>query len=97
MFEGKKGLSPMAATSLLVIFALILGTITMGFGRDYVDKINVKTERLKVKEISPEGTSISVVNQQDPLAQLQVQYLTGKISKEEYLRREKEISTQQIR
>lgn len=91
---NKKALSPMAATSLLVIFALVLGTITMSFGRNYVDKINVKTETFKVKEIGPTGTSITVINEQDPLAQLQVQYLTGKISKEEYLQRQKQLTGQ---
>lgn len=89
---NKRALSPMAATTLLVIFALILGTITMGFGRNYVDNINVKTERLKVKEIGPEGTTISPVDTEDPLAQLQIQYLQGKISKEEYLERQKELT-----
>jgi len=80
---NKKGLSPLMATIILVLFALVIGTITMNLGKDYVDTIGDEEE--------PQQSAI-VINLQDvntPLKQLQVKYITDQISKEEYLELEK--------
>ena len=86
-----KGMSPMAATALLVIFALVLGVVTMSFGKNYVDKLNIR-ENINVKQIGPSGTTTTVIDTKDPLAQLMIEYQTGKISKEEFLARQKQLT-----
>ncbi|MBU0627976.1 MAG: hypothetical protein KKC75_02210 [Nanoarchaeota archaeon] len=85
----KKALSPLVATLLLVVFALAIGTVTMNWGKSYVEKIK--------DDVSPGEISGSVIiNTQDidsPLKEIQLKYLTGKISKEEYLVQEKMLTT----
>ena len=81
----KKGLSPLVATLLLVVFALAIGTITMNWGKSYVEKIKEGAPGAEM------GNSL-VINLKDidtPLEELQLKYLTGKITQEEYLRQEK--------
>lgn len=36
LFESKKAVSPLVATALLVVFALILGVVVMAVGGDYL-------------------------------------------------------------
>ena len=36
MFHGKKGVSPLIATLLLIFFALALGTVVMSWGENYI-------------------------------------------------------------
>jgi flagellin-like protein len=36
---NKKGVSPLIATILLIVFSLILGTITMNLGKAYIEDI----------------------------------------------------------
>ena len=70
------------ATIILVLFALVIGTITMNLGKDYVDTIGEEET----------SQSAIVINMQDvdtPLKQLQIKYITDQISKEEYLTQEK--------
>lgn len=80
---NKKALSPLMATIILVVFALIIGTITMNLGKNYVDTL------------SPEGEDevrssivISINDIDTPLKQLQIKHITGQISQEEYLEQE---------
>jgi len=82
---GKRALSPLVATVLLVVFALVIGTITMSWGKSYVEK--VKDE----PEISGLGSAviIGVKDIDNPLKELQIQYITGKITKSEYIEKEK--------
>ena len=85
---NKKGLTPLVATFLLLVFALGIGAVTMNWGKAYVDKINIE-------EVAEPPTAI-VINPaalEDPLKKLQVQYITGSISKEEYLQREQDFLT----
>ena len=37
---NKKAVSPLVATVLLIVFSLILGTITMNIGKAYIEGIN---------------------------------------------------------
>lgn len=80
---NKRALSPLVATILLVVFALVIGTLIMNWGRSYVE--NIKEE--------PFGSAIMINTNEinTPLMELQIQYLTHKISQEEYVKREKEL------
>lgn len=85
---NKKGLSPLVATALLVVFALIIGTVAMSWGKNYVEGV--------VKQQSKEKTfeNTVMVNLDDintSLKKLQLEYVTGEISEEEYLKKEKEL------
>jgi flagellin-like protein len=88
---NKKALSPLMATILLVVFALVVGTVTMNVGKEYVEKTD--TEETATEE-RPTGSSIVIdINDVlgDDLKELQIMYITGKITKEEYLEMEKEL------
>lgn len=82
---NKKGLSPLVATALLVVFALIIGTITMSWGKSYVEGIGEEGEAFEDTVI------ISIEDVDTPLKKLQLEYITGKISEEEYTKKEKEL------
>ncbi len=86
LFRTKKALSPLVATMLLVVFALVIGTITMNWGKSYVEKI--KEEPTGVGDVFGSAVIISVKDIDTPLKELQIQYITGKITKEEYLEKE---------
>ncbi len=78
-----KALSPLAATTLLVIAALIIGTVTMSIANNYAS-------------VAPdEGPSASLIisldNVDTPLKELQIKYITGKIGLQEYLQQEQQI------
>ncbi|HZX45427.1 MAG TPA: hypothetical protein VFF28_07140 [Candidatus Nanoarchaeia archaeon] len=79
---NNKGLSPLLATIMLVVFALIIGTITMNWGKGYIGKLG-----------EAEGKTIVISPQEidTPLKQLQIEYITGEITEEEYFAREKEL------
>jgi len=85
---NKRALSPLLATILLLVFALVIGTITINWGRSYVEKIQEE----------PAGGAfdsaiiISIEDVDTPLKQLQLQFITGKISEQEYKEREKAIN-----
>ncbi len=91
----KKGISPLVATILLIAFALVIGTVTMNWGKAYAEKDD------SIKEKSSDGLNVGgnfnsaiLINYDlvdSPLKELQIKYLTGKISLEEYLAREKEL------
>jgi flagellin-like protein len=78
----KKALSPLIATILLVVFALIIGTATMSWGKNYVESLPSESETL--------GTSlvISIDQVDNPLKELQIKYITDKISLDDYLEKE---------
>lgn len=82
---NKKGLSPLVATALLVVFALIIGTITMSWGKSYVEGIGEEGEAFE------DTVMISVEDVDTPLKKLQLEYITGKISEDEYIEKEKEL------
>ncbi|MBI2139848.1 hypothetical protein HYU14_02910 [Candidatus Woesearchaeota archaeon] len=83
-FRGKKALSPLVATLILVVFALAIGTVTMNWGKAYVESIQPESEgKGKLIVIDPEQIN-------SPLKQLQVDFLQGKINEEQYLERQKQ-------
>ena len=54
MLKNKKAVSPLVATILLIIFSLILGTITMNIGKAYIEgisEIEPQEENSLVKQI----------------------------------------------
>lgn len=79
-----KGLSPLTATVFLVVFAIALGVVVMGLGKSYVETVDDEA----VKQVT-EFCVTSPVS--DPLAMLQMDYISGKIDQETYLLKEKEI------
>jgi len=82
--NDKKALSPLVATMLLVVFALVIGTITMNWGKSYVEKIKEEP----IPETFDSAVIISIKDIDTPLKELQIQHITGKITKEEYLEKE---------
>jgi len=82
---NKKALSPLVATILLVVFALVIGIITMNWGKSYVEKIKEEPKEFESAVI------ISIKDIDTPLKELQLQHITGKITKEEYIEKEKDL------
>lgn len=74
---NKKGLSPLIATILLVLFAVVLGTIVMGWGKEYVTNL---------QHVEPPTVSQNQICE-DPLVILQVRYANGDITTQEYLQK----------
>jgi len=87
MFVDKKALSPLIATMLLVVFALVIGTITMNWGKSYVDKIADEPETGSIES----SIFISINDIDSPLKELQIQHITGRINEAEYKQKEKEL------
>ena len=83
--RSKRALSPLIATILLVVFALVIGTITMNWGRSYVERIKEEPEQGFLES----AVIISIKDIDTPLKELQIDYITGKISEQEYIAREK--------
>ena len=81
---NKKALSPLIATILLVVFALVIGTISMNWGKSYVEKLQEEP-----KQQIESAIIISIKDIDTPLKELQIQYITGKITKEEYIQKER--------
>ena len=86
MNMNRKALSPLVATILLVVFALVIGTVTMNWGRTYFEAIEEPEEEGKLLE---SAVLISIKDIDTPLKQLQIDHLTGKLTEEEYLKEEK--------
>mgnify|MGYP001583429630 CR=1 FL=1 len=86
---NKFGVSPLVATLLLVAFALVVGAVTMTWGKNYIEKVQEqKTGQLDVFK----GAIIIGIEQlDDPLKSVQLQYITGRITREEYLQQEQEL------
>jgi flagellin-like protein len=82
--RSKKALSPLIATVLLVVFALIIGTATMSWGRNYVENIDDE-------EKATSSVIISIEHIDNPLKELQIRYITDRILLNEYLEEEKSI------
>ena len=82
---NKKALSPLVATVLLVIFSLAIGTITMNWGKNYVEKINLQEQKDEPR------TGTLIVNYRDidtELKELQIRHILGEISQSQYLEQE---------
>jgi len=83
MFWNNKAVSPLVATFLLVIFSLVLGSIIMNLGKNYIT--NVEKEQQKSSIVIP----IDYIDNE--LKELQIKYITNQISYAEYLEKEKEL------
>ena len=82
---NKKALTPLMATILLLVFALVIGTITMNWGKNYVDTLaedSIDSKELTISHID-EGIVKNVMRD----------YLDGKITKQEYDEKVKELSS----
>ncbi len=88
---NRRGLSPLIATVLLVVFALVIGTITMNWGKSYVDKIKDEPSVEEAISTIDSAVIISIKDLNTPLKELQLQHITGKITQQEYLEKEKEL------
>ena len=40
LFQNKRAVSPLVATIILVLFSLLLGTVTMNLGKNYIEGIS---------------------------------------------------------
>jgi len=81
---NNKGLTPLVATVSLVLLSLIIGTITMNFGKTYVQELS--------GEDSLKGTVVIDLGSVDTeLKELQLKHITGSITEEEYLEKEKQL------
>ncbi|MDP7116490.1 MAG: hypothetical protein QF632_06475 [Candidatus Woesearchaeota archaeon] len=80
---NSRGMSPAVATIVLIIFAILLGSLVMAFGSDYVENL---------PDEGPKKSTVCVkITGQDPLKQLQVNYLEGKLSKSQYIAKERQL------
>lgn len=87
---NKKAISPLIATILLVLFALVLGVITMNWGKSYVESVEEETPVSTVESLSG-ALIIDVKTLDTPLKDLQIKHITGQLTEEEYLARETEL------
>ena len=85
---NKRGVSPLIATGILVVFALLIGTVTMSWGKSYVEGIAKKQPS---EETFGNTVIIDLGRIDTPLKKLQLEHITEKISEEEYLSKEKEL------
>jgi len=85
LFCGKKALTPLVATFMLIGFALFVGTLTMSWGRNYVE--GIKGEVSAAAKENVVLIELSTIN--TPLKQLQLEFLLGKMDEGEYLVLEK--------
>ena len=91
-FRSKKALSPLIATVLLVVFALVIGTITMNWGKSYVEKITDEPEEIQFESgIIISNKDINTPLDESYLKKLQIQYIIGEITMEQYIQQEKEL------
>ena len=81
---NRRGLSPLVATVLLIAFAVALGAVIMSLGKSYVESIPE----------TPVGAAIcDPTTVTDALQLLQIQFINGEITKEQYLVKEQQILT----
>jgi flagellin-like protein len=70
---NKKGLSPLIATLLLVIFAIALGSIVMSWGKEYVEQATA------VQEVTVES-----IGEKSVFEELDERFQRGEITQEQY-------------
>lgn len=89
---GKRGISPLIATVLLVAFAVALGAVVMNWAKgveetDTGKSSGAATSTAQATQPSSSGASTCLIPApvpQDPLKQLMVKYLRGEITKMDY-------------
>ena len=82
---NRRGLSPLVATVLLIAFAVALGAVIMSLGKSYVESI--------LEEISTGDAVCDPTTVTDTLQLLQIQFINGEITKEQYISKEQQILT----
>ena len=82
---GKKAISPLVATVLLVAFAVSLGAVVMSWAK------GVEATESEEPEVA-DGCVVKTMPS-EPLKLLQVKYLRGEITKEKYFEQEKSLSS----
>jgi len=83
---NKKALSPLVATMILVVFALIIGAITMNWGKSYVESL----EETESKDLKSGTILIDIEDVDSDLKRLQIKHIRGMITEEEYLQQQEE-------
>jgi flagellin-like protein len=58
LFKNRKAISPLVATILLIVFSLILGTITMNLGKAYIEGINSPKASAESQDMKYIGSSL---------------------------------------
>ena len=81
LFNNRKALSPLIATLLLVVFALVIGTATMSWGKEYVQNLENSAESAIPVQTSEIRIPLSDVT---PLKEIQIKHLTGAYTEEQY-------------
>lgn len=89
---NKKSMTPIMATLLLVVFALIIGTATMNWGKEYVEKINNMESNNPINDPDFGICLGGNINLDTQLKILQSKHICGMISEDEYYREEKKIA-----
>lgn len=85
-------MSPLIATLLLVVFALIIGTATMNWGKSYVENIELEKSEKISGVLSDDFKSSIIININDidtRLKEIQIKHITGKLTQDQYLEEEK--------
>ena len=80
-----RGMAPVMATILLVAFSLVIGFAAMTWARGY------ESGAAQEKTFAESVYVISITDVDTPLKQLQIDYLTRRISIDEYTALEKEM------
>ncbi len=88
---GKRGISPLIATVLLVAFAVALGAVVMNWAKGVEDTetsvgaaTSPTTQAAQTSSPSTSNCVIPAPVPADPLKQLMVKYLRGEITKVDY-------------
>lgn len=82
LMDNKDGLAPLAATFLFIAFAISVGVILMSVSSSYASEIGA------VEEAS-QNPFCYEIEDFDHLKLLQIEYIKGEITLEEYIQREK--------
>ncbi len=85
--SNKKAISPLIATILLVVFALIIGTATMSWSKNYVEGIPDEGNNAVGSSYVISKDEVS----DNPLKKLQINYIYDLIDLDTYLTKEQEV------
>jgi len=88
---GKRGISPLIATVLLVAFAVALGAVVMNWAKGVEETDTSASQVGAATSTATQGTQASASGciipapvPQDPLKQVMIKYLRGEITKVDY-------------
>ena len=87
--RNKKGLSPLVATIILVVFALVIGTAVMTWGDRFVRQSEIPDETAEIPPSSYIMISYADIGN-NALKRLQIEYITDQIDLDEYLSEEQD-------